>query len=280
MYMIVSAIFGIYTIIGMVYWTSMELGGHSMSNRRPVLGPVTTLEGSLLQTVEEFTRKNGLDISTYERWSDGRPQMDIAHAPMVFDVAPRKEGSPSGYAINISTPKGFINLPVGGRVWISHRTGRITSISSTMPLQTLTFEEAIALARQIEDQITALGVEANFAHHDITEEEFLEKWRRSKNNNSYAAWGIENKVKLRIKPFSGYSQVAFTTPIGIPREGPETYLVEFTMGLHEAAREEVRELTYARRLAINGNEEEELPISIWFDMPNWRPEGWQGKWIK
>jgi len=252
-----------------------------MFNRPPVLGSIVTLEGELLQTVADFTRNNKLNIKKYERWSDGRPQMDIAHAPMIFDVDPEKAGSPSGYAINISTPKGFIKLPAGGGVWFYHRTGRITSIASVMPLRTVTFAEAMALARQIEDTITALGIEANVAYHDMTEEKFLEQWRHSRSNNIYATWGEDDHVEIRIKPFSGYSQVAFISPIGIPnRERPETYLVEFTMSLHSPAMREIRKLAQARAIDITGEMEGEFPVRIWFEQPNWRPHGWKGEWIK
>jgi len=252
-----------------------------MFNRPAVLGPVVTLEGGLLQTVKDFADINGLDIGKYEKWSDGRPQMDIANAPMIFAVRPQDEGSPSGYAINIRVGGSFIHLPAGGQINVSHDVGRIDSIYSTMPLRTLSFDEVMALARQIEDNITALGFEPEVAYRDMTEEEFQEKIRNHK-SNLYAKWKEHGSIEMRIKPFSGYARVAFTTPIGrVPDKSvPETYLLDFDLRVGSDVRREMSALTYSRRLAITGDKQKGFPVKIWFEDPDWRPEGWQGKWIK
>jgi len=252
-----------------------------MFNRPAVLGPVVTLEGGLLQTVKAFINKNGLDIRQYEKWSDEEQRMDSFPGPMIFSVRPQEEGSPSGYAINIYTRNGFIHLPAGGQIFVEHNAGRISSIHSTMPLRTLSFDEVMVLARQIEDNITALGFEPEVAHRDMTEEEFQEKIRNHK-SNLYAKWKENGSIEMRIKPFSSYARVAFTTPIGrVPDKSvPETYLLNFDLRVGSDVRREMRALRKARSLALTGEKEGDFPVKIWFDDPDWRPEGWQGKWIK
>jgi len=255
-----------------------------MFNRPPVLGPVVTLEGSLLQTVKDFINHNGLDIEKYAHWSDGEPRMDLFPGPMIFSVRPQEGGSPSGYAMNIQTKNGSIHLPAGGQIFIGHGAGRIDSIDSTLPLRTLSFEEVMALARQIDDNITSLGYKAKIAYRNMTEEEFQEKLRKSFGANLYAKWdaGAGGVIAMRIKPFSKYARVAFTTPIGRApnREAPETYLLDFYMGVGFPVMEEISALRKARRLALTGDKEGRFPVKIWFDDPDWRPDDWQGQWIK
>jgi len=252
-----------------------------MFNRPAVLGPVVTLEGGLLQTVKDFTDINKLDIRKYERWSDGEQRMDSFLGPMIFSVRPQEAGSPSGYAMNIYAKNGFIHLPAGGQIFVGHRTGRIDSIYSTMPLRTLSFDEVMALARQIEDNITALGLEPEVAYRDMTEEEFQEKIRNYE-SNLYAAWEANGSIEMRIKPFSSYARVAFATPIGgVPdKSAPETYLLTFDLNVSSDVSREISALRRARSLALTGEKEGAFPVKIWFDDPDWRPEGWQGKWIK
>jgi len=252
-----------------------------MFNRPAVLGPVVTLEGGLLQTVKAFTDINRLDIRRFTHRSDGKIRSDLTPVPMIFAVRPQDEGSPSGYAINIYTKNGFIHLPAGGQIFVGHHTGRIDSIYSTMPLRTLSFDEVMALARQIEDNIIALGFEPEVAYRDMTEEEFQEKIRNHK-SNLYAKWKENGSIEMRIKPFSSYARVAFTTPIGsVPdKSAPETYLLTFDLNVSYDVRREISALREARSLALTGEKEGDFPVKIWFDDPDWRPEGWQGKWIK
>jgi len=254
-----------------------------MFNRPAQLGSVVTLEGSLLQPVKNFVNNNKLDMRRFTNRSDGTVRTDKTAIPMIFSVRPREEGSPSGYAINIYTKNGFIHLPAGGQIFVAHQAGRITSISSVMPLRTLSFDEVMALARQIDDNITALGFEVEFANRNMTEEEALED-TRNLSRIIYAAWGkrTEAGITMTLKPFSKYSRVAFTTPIGSPpnKQEPETYLLDFDMSVGWAERDELRELKYARRRDITGDEDGDFPVKLWFDDPDWRPADWQGKWLK
>jgi len=268
-------------IVGMVFWISMEFGGRGMFNRSAVLGPIVTLEGGLLQTVKDFTDINRLDIRRFTHRSDGKIRSDLTPVPMIFEVQPQDEGSPSGYAMNIYAKNGFIHLPAGGQVNVGHRAGRIDYIHSTMPLRTLSFDEVMALARQIDDNITTLGLEPEFAYRDMTEEEFQEKIRNYE-SNIYAKWRANGRIEMRIKPFSGYARVAFTTPIGsVPdKSTPETYLLSFSLLASSDAIREMSALREARSLALTGEKEGDFPVKIWFEDPDWRPEGWQGKWIK
>ncbi|MBI0019975.1 hypothetical protein H3S90_02600 [Bartonella sp. W8097] len=43
---------------------------------------------------------------------------------------------------------------------------------------------------------------------------------------------------------------------------------------------ELSDLSDARRIAVNHDNDKPIPLQLWLDAPDWRPEGWQGKWIK
>ena len=33
-------------------------------------------------------------------------------------------------------------------------------------------------------------------------------------------------------------------------------------------------------MTVNHDNDKPIPLQLWLDAPDWRPEGWQGKWIK
>jgi len=252
--------------------------------RLPMLGPVSTLEATLLQTVKGFCVRNRLDIKKYEMRSDGYPRIEGMTGPMVFEVDPRKRGTPNGYAINIHTKRGVIPIPAGGQIFVSHDIGRVTSISSMLPLRTLNFAEVMALAKQIDHNITSLGYgEPRWERRNRTEDDFHEQVKFG--NGLYANWQIDGEwvLELRIRAYSSFSHVAFTTPIGSPPDAtkePESYLLDFYMVVDDPIVDEMRQLKWARRLALTGSKDGMFPVKIWFDDPDWRPPNWQGTWIK
>jgi len=250
--------------------------------RLPILGPVSTLEATLLQTVKGFCVRNRLDIKKYEVLSDGRPRIEGEAGTMYFTVRPKERGTPQGYAINIHTKRGMIPIPAGGMTSFKHEAGRITEVTSILPSRTLNFTKIMVVAGRIEQDITALGYEVE-RRNIITEQEFHERFRLGQ--GLYARWHIKGEwiIEMRIKAFSSYSHVAFTTPIGSPpdvTQEPESYLLDFYMVVDDPISDEIYQLQLARRLALTGDKYGRMPVKIWFDDPDWRPPNWQGTWIK
>jgi len=121
----------------------------------------------------------------------------------------------------------------------------------------------------------------------MTEQSFGEN--RLYKLDTYGKWQLPDRGKLfkyslQVATYDSYSNVGLTIPLSpdVGKDAPRTYLMEFraSLSVDSEVYKELSDLSDARRIAVNHDNDKPIPLQLWLDDPDWRPEGWQGKWIK
>lgn len=249
---------------------------------------IITFKTALLQSGHDFLALNNL---TQDSWTNKRyalrgddAVMDNNSAPLAYSANINNEDDPSGYAVEL-LDLNIVSLPAGRLCFFMMIGARISSISLTLPLEPLSFDEMKIMAAAIDQSFEQAGYSFLRGNREMTESSFGDNRRQKL--DTYAEWRIPGKedqfeYSLQINAYDSYSSVAITTPLGpAPSlEDRRKYLIKFYASVKGDASREQFALRDARRLAINGDINKPIPLKIWLDDPNWRPENWSGKWIK
>jgi len=245
---------------------------------------IITLKTHFLQSCKDFFQANGLDPN---RWTynnhTGEEVLDAMRGALMFNADVNRPLDPDGYAAEIAFGDKTITIPAGRMVHIGHDAGYVRSISCTLPLDTISFDEMMSSCGDIARQFEQIGFKLVRKKDQMTEQEFHEK---GGNYNQYGEWQIEDplpiSLTLEMNNFNRMLTTSFTMPLAdpTPRDAPPSYLVSTYITLESKARFELVDLKYARNLAVNGDRNQPLPLKLWFDDPDWRPANWQGQWLK
>jgi len=236
----------------------------------------------LLQSCKDFFLANNLDP---RRWTHSPHTGELRdyYLPLMFNADVNRPEDPDGYAAEVTVAGTKILLPAGRMGHLGNTAGHIDSIASVLPLTTISFDEMKSICRYIAMRFELAGFKPVRKDDRMTEKEFHEKGGRL---YYYGEWQIEYPVPisldLAMKNFNRMATTAFTTPLAkpTPRNAQPVYLIDVYIGLEREASSELSKLRYARNLAVNGERDQDLPLKVWFDDPDWRPADWQGKWLK
>lgn len=92
------------------------------------------------------------------------------------------------------------------------------------------------------------------------------------------------EYSLQVATYDSYSNVGLTIPLSpyVSKDAPRTYLMEFhaLVSVDGEVYKELSDLRDAWRIAVNHNKDKPIPLQLWLDDPDWRPDGWKEKWIK
>jgi len=254
-----------------------------VQNLKPnLLQPLIVLKTHLLQSCKDFFIANNLDP---KRWTHNphTGELTMHHLTFMFNADVNRPEDPDGYQAEITVMGRKILMPASRMVHISYWAGYIDSISSVLPLNTISFNEMKSICADIASRFEPLGFKSLYKEDQMTEQEFHENGGFM---DAYGEWQIDYPVPaeltLEMENFNRMATTFFITPLTkpTPRNAQPAYLIHAYFSLESEVRSELSALTWARNLAVNGDRDQYLPLKVWFDDPDWRPANWQGKWLK
>ena len=202
---------------------------------------------------------------------------------------------PEGYALHYTDGDCKVTFPAGRMLHLGIYAGFINSVSFAMPLEPLNYTEAIALVDDIVARIDKAGFERlRFELPPRTGglpegwDRFpVGDWKGCAHSDDYAydpndAFAGDAYFVVNIKSYNSTLAAPVTPPMvgkPLPDDAPERYIV-VVKSSHMLLLDEAYDLMEKRRIEIHGDKNKEVPLSVWLDDPDWRPQGWQGKYIK
>jgi len=245
---------------------------------------IVVLKTHLLQSCKDFFIANNLNP---RRWTHsrhtGEETMDDKRAALMFHANVNRPKDPDGYAAEITIADTKILMPAGRMLHINYTAGHIDSIDNTIPLDTISFAEMKSICADIGQRFERIGFKPLYKEEQMTEQEFHTNGGL---RDIYGMWQrnypVPMKLSLDMKNFNRMAITSFTTPLTQPPppNAKPIYLIDVYVSLEREVTSELSALTKARNLAVNGDRDQYLPLTIWFDDPDWRPPNWQGKWLK
>lgn len=298
--LILIAAFACLTIL--TAWSGGFLGSKPKmaSTDRPVVTVKARVLDSMVRyanvttEVHEVTGLKRLDRRSELTGSDHHDEF------LDYLVARASDGftdDPGGIVIHYDHPTCPVVLPAGRQFKFSHVGGYIDEIEAIFPLEPLSWDDMQidlqAMIKQLDDagwvRTTGHFTSKTPVQETITFDDFLNKtgpkWA------SVGFWGQcdapENiKVYLQVRHFNSGAAGSFMPPAALSKPIPEDaedkfiFLMRFQAEVNSDLAEELVQLRDARRVAHVGDPEQRIPLSVWLDDPDWRPEGWDGKFLK
>lgn len=206
---------------------------------------------------------------------------------LAFLAYANRQEEPDGYILRYKKGDCEVSLPAGRAVAFDYQAGFFTLLSSSLPLDPLPFDEMMHLGQNIADSFDKAGWKRVKYYPNITQEEFGSRSLGGK-FEFLGEWVPCNEapfyVLITLKNFNSLPTAPMIPPVpgrALPDDYPDRYIIEVSFSSKGSAiLDEGVALRDARRLAVNGDKDKELTLKDWIDDPNWRPPGWQGKYIK
>ncbi|MCO6391659.1 hypothetical protein GTW25_11515 [Aliihoeflea aestuarii] len=249
--------------------------------------PIITITTHIAQHTSTFFAENPqIDPQPHIRseasgayYSDVNLISFVAHAG--------RQNEPEGYALRYRKGDCDVSLPTGRAIALDYTAGFFKYLTSTLPLDPLSFDNVMELAQEIADSFDAAGWKRSRYNPEISQETFGERsvggrfeilgqWVLCNEDPFYAAIKVQDFNSLPTAPM-----VPLVPGRSPSDDQPDRYLIEVQFGVKGLSLDnELTELRDARRLAVNGDKTTALTLNDWMDDPSWRPDGWQGKFVK
>ena len=257
--------------------------------------PIVTVNAHILDRYVGYIRDNNLaDIENRARereYSDRMPS--YLTAPAAND----NPNAPGGIIVNYDHPDCPVTLPAGRQFMFGQTGGIIDHIGGFFPLEPLSWDDMQAeILRLIAVFDNAGWVRSRGQHGpdigirtEITPEHLAvfppntPKWVNigfwEQCDNSYI------KVQVQVRHYNSSSPGSFIPPAPLSdpldpfAEDQFLFLVRFRIDQYSPVHNELTLLRNMRRIDVNGDPDEAIPLATWLDDPDWRPEGWQGIYV-
>ena len=195
-------------------------------------------------------------------------------------------GDPDGIRFSYASGTCPVMLPPGRLLSVNYNAGHVYSATMLVPLDPLAFEAIQAMAQELVDAFRDAGWRQTSLSLPLTPEAFLDKtgskWAEVARFAECDAPDTEAVIVAKhynsTPPGSAMPPAPLSAPL--PDDAPDRFLlqVRFAGGVRELGFE-LSDLARARRLAVHGDEKKALPLSVWLNDPDWRPEGWDGQYL-
>ncbi|KQO76087.1 hypothetical protein [Rhizobium sp. Leaf262] len=214
-------------------------------------------------TVREFIAVNGVRIGPQE------PNGYTIDADKLVDWMPIM------FTDNWIIPKftdgaQSFTMPPGRTLHISQLAGRITGVAFRPFDFPKPLSEVTAYADQLIGELRASGWRASGKAQVPRSVEDLDFAGKALFGEHISANGSILQINIRDYGLAPISESWIIDPFAAPLEETRTYLLQVT--LDEEARESYSERIYPRRIFLNGNQKDELPMRAWIDDPDWTPQ--------
>lgn len=260
---------------------------HVFSSEAEMPRPIVTVTAHLTEHASEFFADNPHIDSLPHIKSEASGEYYADTNLIAFVAHASRADEPDGYVLRYQDGDCEVTLPAGRAVAFDYQAGFFTLLTSTLPLEPLSFDEVMALAKDIGASFEQAGWERTKYKDNITQERFgeytlggkleiLGEWVPCNDPLFYTA--------ILIKSFNSLPSGPSIPPVPgrpLPDDYPDRYIIQVDMGTKGLAFDnEVTALRDARRVAVHGDKSEALTLKDWLDDPDWRPEGWRGKHIE
>ena len=227
-------------------------------------------------------------------------EKDLEDVHDTFPYILTAPASPAGYL----TPKRIIltyeagehsiTLPPGRIFGFGQSANIIENITVIFPTEQLPWEEMVREYKRL----VALWDAAGWTRHTtaphlpaVIETIRPEDFHKSLGINfvEIGEWRAPDApyvvATLTVEHYNSSPSASVTPPAvlskPLPKDAPDRYLFKVYFQINDdAVEEEIYDLYEARRINVNGSKDKELPLSVWLEDPDWRPDGWNGKYIK
>lgn len=215
----------------------------------------------------------------------------------VARAAERYTEDPSELVLTYDAKDCPITFPAGRQMQISFEGPVIDQVSFIYPLETMTWDEMQNMVADTVDLFETAGwpvkPKPRFGppteiRRQITLEQLNKKTYGTK-TVMIGTWSPCDAPHIEA-----YAQVRHlnSAPSGVsippaaatsPRDpdAPDRFVILVRVLIdNQALTDEIKQLRDARRSAVHGDVDRQLPAQVWLEDPGWRPEGWQGEWIE
>ncbi|MBM7066542.1 hypothetical protein [Actibacterium sp. 188UL27-1] len=249
--------------------------------------PVITVKTHILDSVHDYLRNNDL-AANEQRFRDRATPDDFPADYIVARAGDRHTDDPGGVILTYDAGSCPITLPAGRQFAFSYIGGYLDNIDAIFPLEPMPWDEMQEMVAQVTAQFDAAGWRADGDRPALTPEQFLKggpgtKWARVGHWRACDAPFVTAYVQVRH--YNSSAPGSFTPPAGLtaplPDDAPDRFLMRIWFYIKDKpeVEAELTALRNARRVDASGKATQALPVSVWIDDPNWRPEDWSGTYI-
>ena len=209
-------------------------------------------------------------------------------------ASPGRTPTPKRIILTYDAGEHSITLPPGRIFGFTQNAGIVKSMTFIFPTEPLSWEETVREYKRL----VALWDDAGWTRHAtaphlpaVTDTIRPEDFHKSLGINfvKIGRWRAPDApyvvTTLTVEHYNSSPSASVTPPAvlskPLPKDAPDRYLFKVYFKLiDDTVRKEISDLYKARRIAVNGSKDKEIPLSVWLEDPDWRPEGWNGKYIK
>ncbi|WP_227272233.1 hypothetical protein [Roseobacter weihaiensis] len=264
--------------------------------------PVVKIKARVLDSMHRYIHENKLFDRTEITLLNRKRRLSLAdHDDDAVDyltarASDRFMEDPGGIVLEYDHLSCPITLPAGRQFKFSHVGGFIDDIEAIFPLEPMLWDEM-----QIElKKLIALFDNAGWVRSagkftprqpvkdTIVFEDFLlatgPKWTSvgfwEQCDNPAIKAGVEIRHYNSSSPGSFMPPAALSAPLDPTAEDTFLFLVAIKAEFESPVAQELNRLRDARRVEETGRPDQAIPLSIWLDDPDWRPEDWDGEFIE
>jgi len=238
---------------------------------------------TMLQSFRDFFLENNIDPEFFLS-DDGEDELDIRSS---FGLGRRnRQGEKMAYNLEIMG-KHSVKLPQGRYVSFDVESGHMYGFMIYLPVENLDLAKALFVANQCASRFSLAGYEQTFANpRKITEELIAETTVYIATHSRWRCplQGIREvgHAEYSVIITSSRGSYGSTLPpvaallTGRRLDEPAVYMLRIEAKASGEIFDELRKLSRARRGGVPNSY---IPLRDWYDDPNWRPDGWDGKYI-
>ncbi|WP_227272235.1 hypothetical protein [Roseobacter weihaiensis] len=265
--------------------------------------PIVTINARVLDSMHRYIHENKLygrtELTDLNRKDElSQPDHDDQWVDyLTARASDRYTEDPGGIILHYDHPDCSVTLPAGRQFKFGHTGGFIDEIEAIFPLEPMTWDEMQAelkkLIAMFDDagwvrSTSATSVPRNGIKEEIVFEDFLKsfgpKWAGVGYWNQCDIPGVTAYLQIRhynsSSPGSFIPPAALSEPLDENAEDKFLFLIRFLADNEGPVQPEMTRLRDARRVEETGRPDQAIPLSIWLDDPDWRPEDWDGEFIE
>ena len=256
-------------------------GGAATQTETTMAQDAIPLAFRLGEPLADFARRNPRigDIAAHA----GREDDGI----VAFTASAEESPEGPGYALAYSDGDCTATLPAGRYVQFSQSAGFITSASQTLPLQLLSFDEAMGLARRIAAEFDRAGWPRRRDRMERITEETFGSTSVGGRFEQVAFWTPCDRpsfsASLTIHDYDSMPSAPLVPLLPGRPDDPDLdtrYVLEVFFQVEDLLlTDEAQALRDARRRDVNRDETAPLLLQEWLADPGWRSDGWRGTLI-
>ena len=264
-----------------------------MNNSEGLDRPIINVKTRIFDKTIDYLRNNSLSFNE-NRFRDRNTRDHLADY-LVARASDHYPDDPGGIVLTYDADQCAITLPAGRQFKFGYVGPLIEDIEAIFPLEPMAWDDMQEMIQDIVGQFE----DAGWTYYNIysvdrpaklrpTPADFLRiqsgtKWVHIGNWVSCDTPWVQANIEVRH--YNSSSAGSFMPPAALspalPDDAPDRFLMLIWFHIaDDAVTDEMRALRDARRLSVNGNVHDPVPVSIWLDDPDWRPDGWNGTYVE